>query len=298
MPHPLSRSLLWVCLLLGVGLAAEPSFAQSPVAPSVDRVDIMIERGDDIVQPPAVFYKRVLDGQDPALVRGDSLGLLQVPRPGALDAIQYVDRGLGIAVNLQHAMVVEDGQVVDVKVSPVAAGQHSSSPGVNVQDELIVLRPPESDAFDIAIPDGLTCKRLEPDSREDRATRGRLYGDVPCKQVRGIETVVDVAAWYEASMTHPQTGVRVRSNGFHNARELRGWLRSLASGGEQVRFVLVATPPNEAVAAPRVAPILDTVLVAPVAQVRGTFRVETVPTSGFEWITTLGALRGDRKSVV
>ena len=291
----------WICRFAGLFagaalLGAVPSDAQTPVAPAVDRVDIQIERGDDIVQPPAVFYKRVLDGQDPALVRGDSLGLLQVPRPEALDAIPYVDRGLGVAVNLQHAMVVEDGQVVDVQVSPAATGRQSSSLAAEVRDELIVLRPPESDAFDVAIPDGLTCKRLEPGSREDRATRGRLYGDVPCKQVRGIETVVDVAAWYEASMTHPQTGVRARPNGFHNARELRGWLRSLAPGGEQVRFVLVATPPAKAVAAPRVAPILDTVLVAPVAQVEGTFRIETVPTSGFEWITTLGALRGPNRS--
>jgi hypothetical protein len=193
-------------------------------------------------------------------------------------------------------MVVEDGQVVDVKVSPAATGRRSSTLGSTVRDELIVIRPPESDAFDIAIPDGLTCKRLEPGSREDRATRGRLYGDVPCKQVRGIETVVDVATWFEASMTHSGTGIRARSNGFHNARELRGWLRSLAPGGEQVRFVLVATPPAEAVPAPRVAPILDTVLVAPVAQVEGTFRVETVPTSGVEWITTLGALRGPNRS--
>jgi len=290
------RSAIGLLVFALAVLLVPSADAQTPVAPSIERAEIEIKRGTDIVQPPSVFYKRILKGQDPAIVAGDSLGLLRIPRPRDLDAIQYTDRGLGFTVNLQHAMVVADGQIVDVGVSDRAVGHRLSTNGPGIQDELILIRPPSEDAFDIAIPDGLTCKRLEPGSEEDLRTRGRLYGDVPCKQVRGVETVVDVAAWFDASLTNSLSGVRAQVSRLHNARELRGWLQSLAPGGERVRFVLVATPPEQTVVAERAPTRLDTILVSPVAPVEGLFRTETVSASGFEWITTLAAMSGPNRS--
>jgi hypothetical protein len=282
-------------VLLSV-LGAAPVQAQAPVKPGVERAAIEIKRGSDVVQPPAVLYKRILDGEDAALVPGDSLGVLKIPRPRELDAIQYTDSGLGFAVNLQHAMIVRDGQVVDVRVSEQAVGRRPSPGASSVQSEILILRPPPEDAFDIAIPDGLECKRLEPGSREDTLTRGRLYGDLPCKQVAGVETVVDVKAWYEASMTNSLTGQRAVSGTRHNARELRGWLRSLARDGEQVRFVMVATPPERTRIAERAPTRLDTIVVAPIARIDGVFRIEHTRASNFEWVTTLAALTGPNRT--
>lgn len=262
--------------------------AQVPVAPAMERSEIEIVRGDDIVQPQAVFYKRVRDGEDPALVTGDSMGVLRVPPITELDALPYTDRRKGFSVNVQQAMIVADGQVIDVQVSDDVArpGARSS------QGDLFVFRPPADDAFDVVVPDALDCKRLVPNSDEDQRTRGRLYGNRPCKQVPGIETVVDVATWYDASLTNSISGVRAHPGPGHTVRELRGWLRSLAPGGEQVRFaIVVVPPPRPAVASPT--PIrLDTVLHSSHFTLENRIQVETVPTSGFEWITTVGVLQG------
>lgn len=268
--------------------------AQVPVAPTIPGTEIEIRRGADIVQPPLVSYKRVLQGDAFDTAPDDTLGVLRIPRPSDLDAIQYVDRSRGFAVNLQHAMIVADGQIVDVQVSDRAVrGAASSS---RVEHELLIIRPPADDAFDVAVPDGLECARLEPGSEEDQQSRGRLVDDRPCKQVRGVETVIDVASWFDVSLTNVYSGLRTVSNDNHNARELRGWLRSLAPGGEQVRFVIVATSP-----APErptaVATRLDTTILGPtLATVDGQFRVNRVSTSGFEWITTAAALGGPNRS--
>ena len=277
-------------------LFAPVAHAQAPVKPGVERAGIEIRRGLDVVQPPVVYYKRVLRNAARP-VRVDSLGVLKVPRPRDLDAIEYRDRSLGFAINLQHAMVVSDGQIVDVDVSNQAIRRTGN--GTNrVEEEVIILRPPPEDAFDVAIPDGLECVVLEPESQDDLESRGSLYAPdgerpAPCKQVQGVETVVDVAAWYEASMTNVLTGVRARSQRFHNARELRGWLKSRAPGGEQVRFVLVATPPGKDRIVYRERPGLDNL---PLNDFTVDVTFTEVSESGFEWITTLGALAGPNRS--
>lgn len=296
---PVARLFTIIVLFFFAALCpafAPSATAQVPVKPGVERAGIEIKRGLDIVQPPAVFYKRVLRNAARP-VRVDSLGVLKVPRPRDLDAIQYRDSGLGFAVNLQHAMVVSDGQIVDVDISEQAVrnGRAGRQP---VEEELIIFRPPAEDAFDIAIPDGLACVDLAPGSDEDLASRGSLYAPdegvapAPCKQVQGIETVVDVAAWYDASMTNALTGIRARSDRFHNARELRGWLKSRAPGGEQVRFVLVATPPERERIVFRERPSVEDVAFAPV---RVVIDVKEVTESGFELITTLAALGGPNR---
>lgn len=284
--------ILFALLLFLLG--PSPAGAQVPVAPTVPQSEIEIRRGADIVQPATVSYKRVLPDQSPEDVADDPLGVLRIPRPSDLDAIQYTDRSRGFAVNLQHAMIVADGQLVDVQVSDRAArGPASSS---TVEQELIIIRPPAEDAFDVAVPDGLECARLDPGSAEDRQSRGHLFDDRPCKQVRGVETVVDVAAWYDVSLTNSRSGIRTVAGTDHNARELRGWLRSLAPGGEQIRFVLVATPP--AIERPTTVTVRrDTTLLGPtLATINGQFRINRVSTSGFEWITTAAALGGPNRS--
>lgn len=282
---------VWVLLLVTTPPVA---LAQVPVAPSVERSDIEVRRGADIVQPQALFYKSVQEGGDPALVAGDSVGMMQVPRGQELDAIAYRDRLLGYAVNVQYAMVVADGQVIDVEVSDYVVRRT----GTSARQELFVLRPPTEDAFDIAVPDGLECKRLTPNSDEDLRTRGRLYGNMPCKQVPGVETVVDVAAWYDASLTNIRSGVRAQPGPGHSARELRGWLRSTAPRGEQVRFGIVVTPPPIQVAIGPAAIRMDTVIVRPIMTFDEEIRVDvaTVSPSGFEWITTVGVLQGPNRS--
>lgn len=285
----LRSALAGLCALL----LAPAALAQTPVAPTIPRAEIEIERGADIVQPATVVYKRVRVGEDPAALPGEQLGVLRIPRPSDLDAIQYTDRSAGFTVNLQQAMIVAEGQVVDVQVSARAARR---SMDTNVQDELLIIQPPADDAFDVTVPDGLECTRLTPGSEADRQSRGRLVDARPCKQVPGVETVIDVAAWFDVSMTNSRSGLRAVETPYHNARELRGWLRSLAPGGEQIRFVIVATPP-----APErptvVATRLDTTILDPtLATIDGAFRVETVSVSGFEWITTAAALGGPNRS--
>ncbi|PEN14894.1 hypothetical protein CRI94_00950 [Longibacter salinarum] len=291
------RTLRAALLAIVVVLCFVPAVqAQVPVKPGIERAGIEIKRGLDIVQPPSVFYKRVLRNAARP-IRVDSLGILRVPRPQDLDAIQYRDRSLGFAINLQHAMVVSDGQIVDVDVSNQAV--RGTSGGTDrIEEEVIILRPPPEDAFDVAIPDGLECVELKPGSAEDVASRGRLHAvdgqrPAPCKQVQGVETVIDVAAWYDASMTNALTGVRARSQRFHNARELRGWLKSRAPGGEQVRFILVATPPAEDRIVFRERPGVDNLPLQPI-NVNVTFT--EVSESGFEWITTLAGLGGPNRS--
>ena len=281
-------------LVLAALLWTPVAVAQAPVAPTIQQSEIEILRGADIVQPATVSYKRVLQGQAVEDVADQSLGVLRIPRPSDLDAIQYTDRSRGFAVNLQHAMIVADGQLVDVQISDRAArGAASAS---TIAHELLIIRPPAADAFDVTVPDGLECARLEPGSDEDRGSRGRLFDDRPCKQVRGVETVVDVAAWYDVSLTNNLSGIRTVAGASHNARELRGWMRSLAPGGEQIRFVLVATPP--AVERPTIVTMRrDTTVLGPtLATVDGEFRINRVSTSGFEWITTAAALGGPNRS--
>lgn len=292
-PRLLQKALL---VLFVTSLFLPAVQAQTPVKPGVERAGIEIKRGLDVVQPPVVYYKRVLRNAARP-VRVDSLGLLKVPRPRDLDAIQYRDRSLGFAINLQHAMVVSEGQIVDVDVSNQAA-RRTSRGSDRIEEELIILRPPEEDAYDVAIPDGLACVNLEPGSDEDWASRGSLYAPdgqppAPCKQVQGVETVVDVAAWYDASMTNSLTGIRAQSGRFHNARELRGWLKSRARGGEQVRFVLVATPPGEDRIVYRERPTLEN---APLNDFDVSLTFTEVSESGVEWITTLAALGGPHRS--
>ncbi|MFO8099017.1 MAG: hypothetical protein R6T83_05260, partial [Salinibacter sp.] len=283
-----SLLVLWTLLLAPAG------HAQEPVAPTLSGTEIEIRRGADIVQPATVSYKHVRQGQSVEDAPDEPLGVLRIPRPADLDAIQYTDRSLGVAVNLQHAMIVADGQLVDVQVSDRAVRGAASSSAV--EHELLIIRPPTADAFDVAVPDGLECARLDPGSDDDRQSRGRLFDERPCKQVRGVETVVDVASWFDVSMTNAYSGIRTASDASHNARELRGWLRSLAPGGEQIRFVIVATTP-----APErptaVATRLDTTVLNPaLAPIDGRFRVNTVSSSGFEWITTAAALGGPNRS--
>ena len=284
------------CLFLGVlltlillGIPA-PVFAQVPVAPSVDRADIEVLRGADIVQPQALFYKRVRADADSALATEDSIGVVQVPRMSDLDAIPYRDRLLGFTVNVQYAMVVSGGQVIDVQVSDYIVNR-TSPPS---EDELLILRPPAEDAFDVAVPDGLECTRLTPDSDDDLRTRGRLADSTPCKQVPGVETVVDLAAWYDVSLTNIRSGMRVQPGPGHDARELRGWLRSLAPRGEQIRFAIIVTPPPTQIAVGPAPIRLDTVVVNPNVTLDGEIRIveTTASPSGFEWITMVGALQG------
>lgn len=264
--------------------------AQAPVAPAIERADIEVLRGADIVQPQALFYKRVPVDADSALTTEDSIGVVQVPRMSDLDAIPYRDRLLGFTVNVQYAMVVSGGQVIDVQVSDYIVDRT----GTPSQEEFLILRPPAEDAFDVAVPDGLECARLVANSDEDLRTRGRLSDRTPCKQVPGVETVVDLAAWYDVSLTNIKSGMRVQPGPGHDARELRGWLRSLAPRGEQIRFAIVVTPPPTQIAVGPAAIRMDTVVAAPTVTLDGEIRVEmeSLSTSGFEWLTTLSVLQG------
>jgi len=287
--------LVLLFLLIGF-VAPAPTAAQAPVKPGVERVGIEIRRGLDIVQPPTVYYKRVYEDASRSS-KLDSIGVLRVPRPSDLDAIEYRDRSRGFTVNLQHAMVVSDGLIVDVDISQQAKnGSRAGTP--LIREEVIILRPPDDDAFDVAIPDVLECVDLKPGSEEDLASRGSLYTPenglpAPCKQVQGVETVVDVAAWYEASMTNPRTGARASREEYHDARELRGWLKSRAPGGEQVRFVIVVTPPERERFVFRERPGPENLSFEPVNVV---VNYRPVSEAAFELVTSLAALSGPNRS--
>lgn len=204
---PLKVTLLSLALLLVGSLLAVPAVqSQSVVPPAVERVDVRIERGQDIVQIPALWYQK---GDAPP----DSLGELRVPRfPEDPSAIAFTDLKRGFPAHFQMATFHRDGQVAELQVSrDVLNGE---------VDGRIIIRPPEEDHFDIAEPIGVTPIRQEP----------------------GRETIVDIASWYEESLRNSQTGGLAPNNQFHAARELRGYLRSTAEGGEVVPFYIVASP--------------------------------------------------------
>ena len=291
------RLLLLLLAVFGIVLITAPVRAQTPVPPTVERTVVKIDRGSDIVQPPTVVHKQVRDGEDPARVSGDTVGVMKVPRDGELDAIRFLDTRTGTPVNLQHAMIVRGGRIADVEISRESMGWPVPPGARSVTRELLVLRPPQKDAFDVAIPRELDCVRLAPESEEARVFEGRLYENAPCKQVPGVETVIDLRAWVDAATQSDHTGPRPSDRPFSNAIQLRGKLKSTAPGGERVRFSVVATPPPRVVIAARAPTRLDTVIQDPVIETSPEpVRIQTVAVPDVEWMSRVAALGGPTRS--
>lgn len=287
---PFLRSISGIAVvstvLLAVLAAAPDAYAQQK--PGVERSVVNFERGNDIVQPPAVVYRKTTRASDQTIQTKETrVGTLMIPRPKELDAIEYRDATLGYAVNLQQAMVVRDGQVVDVPVSRAAAEDYTESA---ILEEAIVIRPPAADSFDVAVPDGIACIPSWP------AGVKYVSSDVPCVQIPGEETVIDVRSWFRTSMTNALSGIRALPGAAHTARELRGSLTSTYHDrGESVRFLIVATAPSQPVTlVTRVDSVIHTLAVD--ATPVGKQFVFVPQATGFEWITTVGMMRGPNRA--
>lgn len=287
------RPLAFVGRVLLALACVASAFVALPVhaqqKPSVERSVVQFERGNDVVQPPAVVYRTTTRADDLTIQTKEThVGTLMIPRPQELDAIEYRDASLGFAVNLQQAMVVRDGQVVDVPITRSAAEGFVEP---SILEEAIVIRPPAADSFDVAVPDGLDCVAALP--------TGVAYvnADVPCVQEPGAETVIDVRSWFRESMRNALSGIRALPGPTHNARELRGALRSTYHDrGESVRFLLVATAPSS----------LEVTIATRLDQIAYDLAVDATPVgkefvfvpqaTGFEWITTVGMMRGPNRA--
>ena len=77
MPFSLRTFLTAILAIFATFLFTPAIQAQTPVKPGVERAGIEIRRGLDIVQPPVVYYKRVLRNAARPL-RIDSIGVLKV----------------------------------------------------------------------------------------------------------------------------------------------------------------------------------------------------------------------------
>jgi hypothetical protein len=245
--------LCW--LSLGLLLPNTASAQDQTVAPRDTVHNIRIDRGQDIVQPPSLWYQ---EGD----AAPDSLGIIRVPRTDDPDEIRYPDANRGYPVYLQHATFVRDGQVAEVSLSDrVLSGE--------VQGRIII-RPPADDFYDIAEPFEVGTIRQEP----------------------GVETIIDAREWYRASLINRRTGLEATADAFQATRELRGRLRSTATGGESVLFYLVASRPTareiqqiQIVGAPR------SIIERPVPVTRFLTIRETPPPQA-EWITRVGVFAG------
>ena len=246
--------LCW--LAFGLLLPDTASAQDRPTVAPRDTVhNIQIDRGQDVVQPPSLWYQ---EGD----AEPDSLGIIRVPRTSDPDAIEYADVNRGYPVFLQHATFVRDGQVSEVSISDrVLRG--------DVQGRIII-RPPAEDFYDIAQPFGVGTIRQEP----------------------GVETIIDARDWYRASLVNRRTGVEAPADAFHATRELRGMLRSTAPGGESVPFYIVASRPTareiqqiQIVGAP------SQIMRQPVPVTRFLTIRETPPPQA-EWITRVGIFAG------
>lgn len=260
-----TAALLLIGMVGGMALLPlhEAAAQDKPVVPpSVDREDINIRRGRDIVQIPSLWYQ---EGDEAP----DSVGVLRVARPPTdPDAVTYPDARYRFPVHLQLVTFVKNGQVAELPISEAVI--HGEIPG------RIIIRPPAEDHYDITEP----------------------FGVKPIKQVPGEETVVDAQAWYEASLRSPATGEYAPANRFHNTRELRGRLRSTAPGGEAVQFVIPASrvpQPEPVVLAPvtPVPPVRDRFIIP---EARVTFFVQEIRTPPLDWTLTTALLAGPNRA--
>gem|GEM_PF-3421098 len=257
--HLTAPACLAVLFLLTFGLLfSSTAFSQDrpTVAPTDSVHNIRIDRGQDVVQPPSLWYQE-------GTAEPDSLGIIRVPRSGDPDEIRYQELNRGYPVYLQHATFVRDGQVSEVTISDRVLR------GKKVQGRIII-RPPAEDFYDIAEPFGVSTIRQEP----------------------GVETIIDALEWYRASLVNRRTGQQAPADAFHATRELRGMLRSTAPGGESVPFYLVASRPTarevqqiQIVGAP------SQVIERPVPVTRFLTIRETAPPRA-EWITRVGVFAG------
>jgi hypothetical protein len=228
------------------------------VEPSTKQSRVQIERGRDIVQPPSLWYQ---EGSKPP----DSLGILRIPyNTGEPDVITYPDADGSFPVNLQVATFVRNGQIAELPLS--------SDVVQGVTSGRIIIRSPAEDFYDIAVP----------------------YGVDPIKQVPGDETIIDAGDWYRASLRNPNTGEEAPSDQFHTIRELRGQLRSTASGGESVYFVIVAGRVERPLFT--ISPMMGERVLIPEARSTINIRVETVAVPKVDLTTSVALLAGPNRA--
>lgn len=262
-PAPFVFLPAWLLLGMALVLPSEATWAQTKpvVAPRVDRADINILRGRDIVQIPTLWYQ---EGD----AAPDSVGVLRVARSSDPDAVTYPDARYRFPVNLQLVTFVRDGQIAELLIGErVLRGE---IPG------RVIIRSPEDDHYDVAEP----------------------YGVEPLKQVPGGETIIDAKEWYDASLLSPSTGKRAPDDRFHVTRELRGRLRSTAEGGESVQFVIAAsrTPAQEPVTlapAEPIPPVRDRYVVP---EVRLNLVTRDIREPSLDWTTTTALMAGPNRA--
>lgn len=247
----------------------EASAQDQPTAPpSVDREEVLVHRGRDVVQVPSLWYQ---EGESPP----DSLGTIRVPRgPESPGAVTHREARRQFPVHLQMATFVRDAQVAEIPISAsVIRGDVRGR---------IIIKPPREDGYDIAVPLGLD----------------------PIERVPGEKTVIDAREWYEASL-HNKAGGQASDDRFHTTRQLRGTLQSTAPGGETVQFALLARPagtpaPKTPRATPPIPPVKDHFIVSEV-QVETNARTEpvqteTAPRLPFDLTTTVASLAGPSRA--
>lgn len=174
-----------------------PAAGQHPVKPKVQTVQVHVERGADLVQPQEIWYQ-VGDA------RPIRLGILRVPRPSdSLGAPYWYDRRTGGDAGLGAATFLRDGRLAHLPLDDAVVDGRTSA--------LLILRPPEEDAFDLAEPEGTT----------------------PLVQRPGVETVIELGGWFASVY-----GADALLHDRYRVYELRGRLRSTAPGGEAVPFLI------------------------------------------------------------
>lgn len=272
------RSILIAFVSIVTGLSAPAVHAQDPqvVEPSVREARVQILRGRDIVQPPTLLYQvgRYQDDErSPDRIDWnppDSLGVLRIPccDTGDPDAITYPDAINRFPVNLQVATFVRDGQISELPISQnVIQGRRPAR---------IIIKPPQEDAWDIAIP---LPREVQPEI-----------------QLPGDSTVIDARMWYRNALRNPVTGQLAPPDSFNTVRELRGQLLSTARGGETVFFLIVA---RESRVSPIPLPIADfpTLRVIPPDSITlYTPPVLSVSRPNLDWKTTTGLLVGPNRA--
>ncbi|PEN08406.1 hypothetical protein CRI93_04645 [Longimonas halophila] len=251
--------------------SSESRLIPTPVAPSVQDVQVRIERGEDVVQAPSLWYQ---EGNAPP----DSLGLIGIPRgPHDRHAVTFRDARYGFDVNLQHATLMRNGDVTEVRISPeVLRGERTAR---------FIIRPPADDFYDVAYPAGIEALETVP----------------------GEQTVIDVYEWYTGANSRalslaPVRATTRRLNDLPLTRELHGKLQSTAPGGERVSFYLTVRQdlPLERTE-PRELALFQPISVerpAPQVTRREIVYRDRPSQAKLEWITRVGFMAGANRATL
>ncbi|MGM0704474.1 MAG: hypothetical protein ACQETP_01010 [Bacteroidota bacterium] len=265
-------AMLAVGMLLGSTAGSPAAYAQTPtpVAPSIQEARIHVLRGQDVVQAPSLWYQ---EGDSAP----DSLGVIRIPRASQdRHAITFRDSDSGFDINLQHATLMHNGDIAEVRVpEAVLRGERPAR---------FIIRPPDDDFYDVTYPGGTEALETTP----------------------GEQTVIDVHEWYTGAESRSLTLAPIRAdrrvNDLPLTRELHGVMESTASGGERVRFYLTVRQdmPLER-AAPRELTLFQPISVerpGPAITRQQIVYRDRPSDAKLEWITRIGFMAGPNRATL